>query len=311
MAFRARGKEIINSIASVSTGKLPLYKKMWENPNPTSAFAAQPITLLSNDYDFLLCIYRRYSTANPESVVISEKGTDFDIEANYATSGGARVHTRSASIQNSGLTVSWSDSLVATGTTASSTNNNGCVPVAIYGFKKDVDIQSVIASVSTEASRCIMSDGVTNVEDAIESSASKTDIATVERGSTASRAYAIGELVYVNGNLYKVITAISGGATFTVGTNIQSTNVSGALNRVSVKSDTFSGTADGNGILTIPFRLNQGYIISARYSDGTTNGAIVPMIYNPYNTYALICLDSVMAKLTNTNVTVTWWYIEL
>lgn len=60
--------------------------------------------------------------------------------------------------------------------------------------------------------------------------APKTDIATVESGSTASRAYSVGELVYVNGNLYKVITAIASGATFTVGTNIQSTNVSGRLN---------------------------------------------------------------------------------
>lgn len=59
--------------------------------------------------------------------------------------------------------------------------------------------------------------------------ANKTDIATVESGSTASRAYSVGELVYVNGNLYKVITAIASGATFTVGTNIQSTNASGAL----------------------------------------------------------------------------------
>jgi len=59
--------------------------------------------------------------------------------------------------------------------------------------------------------------------------ANKTDIATVESGSTASRAYSVGELVYVNGNLYKVITAIASGATFTVGTNIQSTNVSGTV----------------------------------------------------------------------------------
>lgn len=58
----------------------------------------------------------------------------------------------------------------------------------------------------------------------------KTDIATVEPTNTASRAYSVGELVYVNGNLYKVITAIVGGATFTVGTNIQSTNVSSRLN---------------------------------------------------------------------------------
>ena len=59
--------------------------------------------------------------------------------------------------------------------------------------------------------------------------ANKTDIATVESTNTASRAYSVGELVYVNGNLYKVITAITSGATFTVGTNIQSTNVSGTV----------------------------------------------------------------------------------
>ena len=58
----------------------------------------------------------------------------------------------------------------------------------------------------------------------------KADIATVEPSNTASRAYSVGELVYVDGNLYKVITAISIGATFTVGTNIQSTNVSSRLN---------------------------------------------------------------------------------
>ena len=60
--------------------------------------------------------------------------------------------------------------------------------------------------------------------------ANKTDIATVESTNTASRAYSVGELVYVNGNLYKVITAITIGATFTFGTNIELTTVSNELN---------------------------------------------------------------------------------
>lgn len=63
----------------------------------------------------------------------------------------------------------------------------------------------------------------------VEEEARKTDIATVESGSTASREYSVGELVYVNGNLYKVIASISLGSAFTVGTNIQSTTVSGAM----------------------------------------------------------------------------------
>lgn len=59
-----------------------------------------------------------------------------------------------------------------------------------------------------------------------EDKADKTDIATVESGTTASRAYSVGELVYVSGTLYRVKTAIASGATFTVGTNIEVTNVS-------------------------------------------------------------------------------------
>lgn len=74
--------------------------------------------------------------------------------------------------------------------------------------------------------------------------APKTDIATVEPSNTASRAYSVGELVYVNGNLYKVITAISIGSTFTVGTNIQSTNVSDAL----TPTDFFSSITASSGV---------------------------------------------------------------
>ena len=60
--------------------------------------------------------------------------------------------------------------------------------------------------------------------------AEKTDIANVESGTTASRAYSVGELVYVSGTLYRVKTAIASGATFTIGTNVEATNVSNVLN---------------------------------------------------------------------------------
>lgn len=78
----------------------------------------------------------------------------------------------------------------------------------------------------------VLSDELQNLATAISGGSDKvpkTDIATVEPTNTASRAYSVGELVYVNGNLYKVIIAITIGATFTVGTNIQSTNVSGTV----------------------------------------------------------------------------------
>jgi len=59
--------------------------------------------------------------------------------------------------------------------------------------------------------------------------AEKSDIGNIESGTTASRAYSVGELVYYNDSLYDVITPIANGATFTIGTNIKATNISDKL----------------------------------------------------------------------------------
>lgn len=59
--------------------------------------------------------------------------------------------------------------------------------------------------------------------------AEKTDIAAKETGATASRAYSVGELVYVSGVLYEVKAAISSGAAFNVGVNIEACDVSKVL----------------------------------------------------------------------------------
>lgn len=168
MALRARGKQIINSIASVSTAKLPLYKKLWENPNPTSAFAAQTITLLSDDYDFLMVVYET-SLNGTTDVNISTKGNSIQLSSSGATAPIYRIMDYVS-------VTSYSVGASYYGGTESDIYN---VPLVIYGFKKDVDISSVIASVSTEASKCMMSDGVTNVEDKFTL---QTSQATAESG---------------------------------------------------------------------------------------------------------------------------------
>lgn len=86
-----------------------------------------------------------------------------------------------------------------------------------------------------------------------EDKADKTDIATVESGTTASRAYSVGELVYVSGTLYRVKTAIASGATFTVGTNIEVTNISNAL------KDKGSVSVTADGVKTYRVLLNELY----------------------------------------------------
>lgn len=119
-----------------------LMTKLWENPSPASAFAAQNITLTSSDYDFLLCIYKRYAGGDLEGSIIIPKESNFALEACSTESGGARTNVRSAAITDSGLKITWGDAYQATGTTASSVNNNGCIPIYIYGFKKTISFVS-------------------------------------------------------------------------------------------------------------------------------------------------------------------------
>lgn len=98
-------------------------------------------------------------------------------------------------------------------------------------------MSNAINNVIPDASNIPYTSGGVSVEDAIlelsSEKAEKTDIATVEPGTTASKPYSVGELVYVNGSLYRVKAATASGATFTEGTNIEVTNVSNELNNES------------------------------------------------------------------------------
>lgn len=53
----------------------------------------------------------------------------------------------------------------------------------------------------------------------------RNNIAYIEDGMIASRAYTVGQFVLIGGQLYKVTASIASGATFTIGTNVVSTTV--------------------------------------------------------------------------------------
>lgn len=134
--------------------------------------------------------------------------------------------------------------------------------------------------------------------------APKTDIATVEPTNVASRAYNIGELVYVNGNLYKVITAISSGATFTVGTNIQSTNVSEGLRGGLIKSASFSTTTDGYGLTAIASLPR--IVVAVK-----TDQSVVCTVFYTANGYAFVRVTSQSgAVYANNPISGTYYYLE-
>jgi len=62
------------------------------------------------------------------------------------------------------------------------------------------------------------------------SAAPASSITTVEATSTASKAYAVGDLLIYNDTLYRVTSAISAGGTITPGTNVTVTDVETQLN---------------------------------------------------------------------------------
>lgn len=122
--------------------------------------------------------------------------------------------------------------------------------------------------------------------------ADKSDIAAIENGTTASRAYSAGELVYVSGVLYIVKTAIAIGTAFTVGANVEVTNVSEALkDSIKMVYDQYF-TATGTGAVYIDIDQNYpmtgykliginiassavGYVVQARIrSDSRITGTI-------------------------------------
>lgn len=67
-----------------------------------------------------------------------------------------------------------------------------------------------------------------------------SNLAPIEATTTASRSYLVGDYLMLQGEFYKVISAISIGDTLTVGTNIQSTNVGDEIVDIKDRLDTHS-----------------------------------------------------------------------
>ena len=149
---------------------IELIKTLWTNPSPTSAFATQVITFTSDDYDFLLIIYAASTGATSfKKSVICRKDDPTDLEIYYKASESANDLMASRQV----LLVQDTDSklwIQNARVANNSEDNTKCIPIAVYGIKSSVtvDVSGVISDVSTSADKCMMSDGITSVEDAIE-----------------------------------------------------------------------------------------------------------------------------------------------
>jgi len=123
--------------------KVELFKLLWSNPDPTSTFDAQNITLADNDYDFLLFMYKYgASDTDPYSnseIVRKGDGIIFTRAVTTSSESYTIVRQRTAKYVDNktyNILACYTQSSNAERTTT----NEYLIPIAIYGIKKSIDI---------------------------------------------------------------------------------------------------------------------------------------------------------------------------
>ena len=165
------------------------------------------------------------------------------------------------------------------------------------------------------------------------------NMATIESSTTASKAYAVGDYMVRNGQLYKVTAAIASGGTITVGTNVAAAaaaddiagisntigntamgttaqTITGAiaeheqdisgLNSKIVKRATFSGTTDVNGNVLLYSGTDR--IVLSVYSGTGYNH--VPFVYRSAWYARVIRTNAEGSVYTNTETYGSYAYVE-
>lgn len=107
--------------------------------------------------------------------------------------------------------------------------------------------------------------------------ANQADVATIENGSTASKAYYVGDFVYRNGTLYKVTQNISIGGTFTVDTNIVTATIGENIRAEDVNFTLGTRVSQGDYGKTRVIRRGDSMIaiISLKYSSDISSKTTV------------------------------------
>ena len=151
----------------------------------------------------------------------------------------------------------------------------------IRGTSTVIDETSIVDGqiLFDESRKCLfMDDGDTRSK--YSGLGADSNVATVEDTTTSTHAYAKGDYVVVEGQLYEVTTAIAVGDTFSVGTNITQTTVGDEL--VQIKSDLtgvgsgkFLQVADKKFTITVP--ANSSAAIDVDITLPTGYGLLCPI----------------------------------
>lgn len=98
---------------------------LWSNPNPTSDFSAQNITLSSSDYDVLEIFYRGFNNSTWENSVRLTKGGN----ARLLYIAGTTTFYRNCQ---------YTDDTIYSVANESANTNSRCIPLYIVGYKTNL-----------------------------------------------------------------------------------------------------------------------------------------------------------------------------
>lgn len=122
-----------------------------------------------------------------------------------------------------------------------------------------------------------------------------SNVATIEDSSTASKAYAVGEFLVYNSQLYKVTAAIASGDTLTVGTNIASTSIGDEITALNSKSEFLFDPPYGSAKTRVRVRANGLVFVYATVDAipaADTSAQLIPAEYAPTQAIYGVGFDS-------------------
>lgn len=123
---------LVNAINEIESQEIGITGHiLWTNPNPTSSFSQQTITLSSDDYDELTIFYKKSNNENKLNSIQIIKGYDTDLSYNDSGTLFSRgvTHVSDTSYKfNDGK-------ILLPGSSTAQNDNSRCVPIYVIGYK--------------------------------------------------------------------------------------------------------------------------------------------------------------------------------
>lgn len=128
----------IKELLAKMLGQCEFKTLLWENPNPSSAFATQIVSLDLSEYDFVEIIFA-YSTSALSDTDTRKahigSGGKVLFGVSLTTSGNPYIMSRGFSVANGGVTFEAPYRKQQNASASATTNNTDAIPLRIYGIK--------------------------------------------------------------------------------------------------------------------------------------------------------------------------------